>query len=1001
MRTPTRPRPPIAAAAACLALALAAAAPLRAAPASPPVRPPAARPAVSAIVVLAAPSVADRLAADGWAAWGGRAADVAAAAAEPAARARLAEWHAATLASQSAVLARAKALGLTVVARYAVVGNGVQVHGAPAAVARLAAAPGVARLEAAPRFRPAVVDVAAHPAARRGAAAPPPARRAAVAAAAAARALDATGAGQTIAIVDTGIDYTHAAFGGPGTPAAYAAARAAAERVDDLFEGQVLFPNGRVVGGWDFVGPNYTSPGLCPPAEVAAGRCTGTPHPDPDPLDGYGHGTAVAGLAAGLAVGDLPAGAAPGASLVALKVFGPPARAGDTDEAADVVIDALEWCAGANLGLERRGAVPARIDVVNLSLGEPWAQGSRFFDAAVAAVVNAGSVVVAAAGNQGDRPFVVTAPGSSPHALAVAATTGDAARDAVASFSSRGPSRHGALKPDLAAPGVGLRTAAMGAGAGATVSSGTSMASPQVAGAAARVLEHIAHGAAAAALVPGGASDVAARLANAGRPEVGDGRGARAPVARQGAGRLGVGAALSATLVVRAGDGSGIHLGRWPRLLSEPRHALLDVFNPTAAPITFTLSARPRAGDALRVELPPGHHVAPPGARTTLDVAFAPAPSADLPALDLGFGGTVAAAAYDAAAADGWIEIRTAGAAGADTDALAAIVPYGTVFRAASAVRVAAAPSTSADGPSLRLSQPDVPGASPGAVELFHLLTPTEGDPDEPAVRYEADLWHVGARWSGIAPGDGAAEGHGPRLTFGLARHALAVVPYGVVHRVVLDVDGDGRVDRVAVAGVESAVLGAGGDDQMVAAVFAWNPALGAPAARPLSTAPLPFTLDSRVVVFEVPLADLGLAAPRAVAVAVESIGRLEDWLPLDDGDGRSGAAVAAAEVVPDGASLQDAGAGAPWLVVPAPGARRAPRPWRAVVGPGEAVDLRIVGGCAAAAGPWLALIPANLAFSETGADDVAVVAPAAGTRDAAGCRVWLPVGWAGAGRGR
>jgi len=967
--------------AAALAFALAAATSSAAAhPAARPIDPPppAAAP-TSAIVVLDAPSVADRLAASGWPAWRRLAVDVAAAAAQTDARARLQALHAATLASQADVLARAAVLGLDVVARYAVVGNGVQVHGRPADIVRLAEVAGVARIEAAPRLRPmldrSVPRIGADVVHAR---------------------LGLHGAGQTIAIIDTGIDYTHRAFGGPGTAAAYAAASGAAERIDDAFDGRPLFPNERVVGGWDFVGPNYTSPGLCAPGDEAAGLCTSTPHPDPDPLDAYGHGTAVAGIAGSQGGGDVAPGVAPAASLVALKVYGPPARAADTDEAVDVVIDALEWCAAANLGLERRGAVPQRVDVINMSLGEPWAQGSRFFDAAIDAAVNAGIVVVAAAGNQADHPFVLTAPGSSPRALSVAASSAGVPVDAIGTYSSRGPGRSGALKPDLTAPGTGIRTAGMGSGGGAAVISGTSMASPHVAGAAALVLQRLAAG----STTPIGASDVAARIVNATRPVVNDGRGDRpVGVTRQGAGRLDVARAVTATLSVRVGDGAAVNLGRWPRTALAARTSVLEAYNPTAAAITFTLAAAPRPGapPALHVGVPPEPLVAPPYARVPVTVTFQPVEPARLPSGNLGVAGTIASGALEAATADGWLRFALLDAADRPRpDAVAPSVPYAAIFRAASAATVTIDGEGSA-APVLHIAQPDLPGATSAAVELFHRLTPAEGDPDEPGVRYEADVRHVGASWRGVdsaAAGEGGDVG-GARLSIGIARHAPAVVPYGVLVRVLLDIDGDGRIDRVAAAGPENAVLGSGGDDAMVVGVARWDPDAAAPIGRLQPIAPLPFTVDSRVLSFDVPLADLGLAAPRRVSMFVESRGLLEDWLPLDDGDGLSGAAIGAVDVVPDGASATDGRA--PRLVVPAPGERVAPVTWRVAVPPGGAVDVALEGVCGAAEGSFLALIPTNPAAADGGVVDVAVVEPGtAQARRAGGCKVWLPVGWRG-----
>ena len=210
--------------------------------------------------------------------------------------------------------------------------------------------------------------------------------------------------------------------------------------------------------------------------------------------DSYGHGTFVAGTIAGsgAASGGAIKGVAPGANLVSLKVAG---ADGKTDPVR--VIFAIEWAIAH--------AKADNIRVLNLSLGgestQKWAKDA--LDGAVQDAWRAGLVVVVAAGNNGtagiphpaDDPFVVTV-GAADDATTV--TRDD---DTVASFSSTGPTADGIAKPDLVAPGAHLVSTRS---PGSTVDvahpqsrvldgyfrgSGTSFAAPQVAGAAALVLQ--------------------------------------------------------------------------------------------------------------------------------------------------------------------------------------------------------------------------------------------------------------------------------------------------------------------------------------------------------------------------------------------------------------------------------------------------------------------------------------------------------------------------------
>lgn len=205
-----------------------------------------------------------------------------------------------------------------------------------------------------------------------------------------------TGAGLSVGIIDTGIDYTHAMFGGVGTVDAYRA-------IDPNGE-PVGFPSDKVVGGIDLVGELYQ-----PGAVTLARR---VPRPNKNPLDTRGHGTHVAGSVAGNGDGvNTYSGVAPEAKLHALKVFG----AGGTSDA--VVIAALEYSVDPNNDLDPSD----RLDVVNLSLGGNYGKPSINYSEAVKNLLKAGVSVVASAGNSGPISYIVGAPSTSADALSVGA----------------------------------------------------------------------------------------------------------------------------------------------------------------------------------------------------------------------------------------------------------------------------------------------------------------------------------------------------------------------------------------------------------------------------------------------------------------------------------------------------------------------------------------------------------------------------------------------------
>lgn len=207
----------------------------------------------------------------------------------------------------------------------------------------------------------------------------------------------ADGSGTTVAVLDSGIDYTHAALGGPGTPQAYE--RAWGTSSDDVRNRTVdpaLFPTAKVVGGYDLVGERWPSGPLAP---------------DPNPVDRQGHGTAVADILAGESA--MP-GAAPGASLLAYKVC-----SAVTSSCSGV---ALLQAVDLLLDPDGDGDLSDRADVANLSLGTPYGQPESALTAALENASAAGVLVVASAGNSGDRPYVLGSPAAGPSVLAVAQT---------------------------------------------------------------------------------------------------------------------------------------------------------------------------------------------------------------------------------------------------------------------------------------------------------------------------------------------------------------------------------------------------------------------------------------------------------------------------------------------------------------------------------------------------------------------------------------------------
>ncbi|MFL2926570.1 MAG: S8 family serine peptidase, partial [Candidatus Poseidoniales archaeon] len=254
----------------------------------------------------------------------------------------------------------------------------------------------------------------------------------------------------TIAILDTGVDFDH-------------------ESLDDLddisstYDPKIAIDSNGMLG---FYNAN-----------------TDQEYPDEQPHDSGSHGTHCAGIAAGTGGSSGQyAGVAPQAKLVGVIAL----DGGSGDEGD--LLRSVDWT------IQNKDRFS--IDVMSLSLGGPVVipgatnTGSSSISQALDVAVEAGIVTVVAIGNGNlglaAHPASVSYPGDSVKAITVGSVNDDHSREI---YSSRGPTGDGRLKPDVMAPGGAIMSAQAGSGDGYVSYSGTSMATPHVAGVAALMLQ--------------------------------------------------------------------------------------------------------------------------------------------------------------------------------------------------------------------------------------------------------------------------------------------------------------------------------------------------------------------------------------------------------------------------------------------------------------------------------------------------------------------------------
>jgi len=245
--------------------------------------------------------------------------------------------------------------------------------------------------------------------------------------------LNLTGMGQTVCVVDTGVNYTHESLGG-------------------CFGGNDNTSSCKIIGGYDFV------------------------NSDSDPMDDQGHGTHVSGIVAG---NGTITGVAPGARIVSMKVCDAAGSCNDGDVAAGI-----NWCSGNKTNFN--------ISVISMSLGSGLSSSYCNSDALAGtinnAIANNISVVVATGNglnNDGvGRPTQIAAPACVQNVTRVSSVTKS---DVIASYANRNE------LVSLMTPGSSINSTCItsDSSTGYCTKSGTSMATPHVSGSIAVLREFL------------------------------------------------------------------------------------------------------------------------------------------------------------------------------------------------------------------------------------------------------------------------------------------------------------------------------------------------------------------------------------------------------------------------------------------------------------------------------------------------------------------------------